>query len=75
MHRWGATRDDNAIEITFRAGVDEAKALLWFLRCILAVEIMHALDNRVDEVKAFTAVTKSSNAAASPSITQRCLLH
>jgi hypothetical protein len=41
------------------AGADEAKALLKFLRHVTDLEVMHALDNRLDEMKAFKAACES----------------
>ena len=43
------------IDIVIRVGADEAKALVRFLRHVTNLEVMHALDNRLDEMKAFEA--------------------
>jgi hypothetical protein len=56
MHRWGYVLSKKVeIEIAFRAGADQAKALLWFLRSVSGLEAMYALDNRLDDVQTFKA--------------------
>ena len=51
------------IEVAFRAGADEAKALLRFLRSVSGLEVMYALDNRIDDVQAFKAASEKLHAA------------
>jgi hypothetical protein len=56
---------DKTIDIVIRVGADEATALLKFLRHVTDREVMHALDNRLDDMKAFEAASEKPRAARS----------
>jgi hypothetical protein len=73
MRRWGSGfMTDTSIDIAFRPRADEAKALLQFLRRVSDLEIMHALDNRLDEVKAFNAASEKLSVALRKIVEPRC---
>lgn len=53
------------IDIVIRVGADEAIALLKFLRHVTDLEVMHALDIRLDEMKAFESASENPRSRAS----------
>jgi hypothetical protein len=64
LHRRGCdVMTDKPIDIVIRVDAHGAKALLKFLRHVTDLEAIHALDNRLDEVKAFEAASEKPRVA------------
>jgi hypothetical protein len=60
MHRRGCdVMTEKPIDIVIRVGADEAKALLKFLRHVTDLEVMHALDIRLDEMSLRSGIRES----------------